>query len=112
MPTKGKSLTPDELVLRGAAILKRYSHLDDWERGSSTGKAHLVNTMTLKVEEIRIGGMAFVTAEEARLNAHAIAAFARRMRIRIQIDQQPGKAPRIFVHEADWQNALSVLCAL
>jgi hypothetical protein len=117
MPTKRREpLTDDEMVLRGAAILKRYQHPDDWERGSSTGKAHLLNTMTLKVEELRIGnpapGMAANDADQARDDAHAIAAFARWLRIKIQIDQQPGKAPRIYVRDTDWQDALAVLKAL
>lgn len=53
----------------GAAILKRYKHPDDWREGSGTGKPHLVHTMVLKVEDIRLGGQAYVDEAAARLSA-------------------------------------------
>jgi hypothetical protein len=109
-------LGPEELVLRGAIVLRRYRHPGDWEDGSSTGKAHLIRTMTLKVEELRIGnpppGLPANDPTQARTNARAILAFARELRINIQVDQQVGKAPRIYVPEADWPDALAVLQAL
>ena len=111
-----EELGPEELVLRGAVILRRYRHPGDWEDGSSTGKVHLIRTKTLRVEELRIGnpppGLPANDPAQARSDARAILAFARELRIRIQVDQQVGKAPRIYVAEDEWPNALAVLQAL
>lgn len=109
-------LGPEELALRGAAILRRYKNPERWEDGSSTGKTHLINTRTIRVEEIRIGnpppGLPANDEATARQNAQAILAFARQLRVRIQVDQQPGKAPRIYVANDEWQHVLPILEAL
>ncbi len=104
------------LVLRGSVILSRYRHPEDWEDGNSTGKPHLRGTKTLRVEEIRIGnpppGLPANDEAHARREARAILAFARELRVRIQVDQQPGKAPRIYVANDEWQHVLPVLQSL
>ena len=109
----------DELALRGAFILKHYRHPDDWRPGSDTSRIHLMRCRVLKVEEIRIGnpppGFAANDPDQARLNARAIAAFARAVRLQpyqLLIDQQDGKAPYIYVPDEHWAVVLPLLQAL
>lgn len=84
----------------GAKILKRYKHPDSWKDGSSTGKAHLARKTVLKVEEIRLGGGAFVSRSEAVGNAKAIRAWAGSVGLspaKFTIDQREGYAPYVVV---------------
>jgi len=109
----------EKLALRGAAILRRYRHPEDWKEGSETGKPHLMRCKVLKVEELRIGnpppGFAANNPSEAHLNAKAIRAFGRATRIRpeqLRIEQRLGFAPYVYVPETDWEIVLPLLQAL
>jgi hypothetical protein len=92
-------LTPAEV---GAEILARYQHPDSWADGRSTGKPHLIGKKVLKVEEIRLGGMAFVDEQTARDNAGAIRAWVGSVGLatyHVTFDQQYDKAPYVVVPE-------------
>jgi hypothetical protein len=85
---------------RGADILRRYRHPESWENGASTLKHHLAGKMVLKVEELRLGGDAFVNEEDARENAAAIRVFAQSAGLppyKLTLDQVQGRAPYVVV---------------
>lgn len=85
---------------RGADILRRYRHPESWENGASTLKHHLAGMMVLKIDEIRLGGGAFINEQDDRANAAAIRAFAHSAGLppyKLTLDQVPGKAPYAVV---------------
>jgi hypothetical protein len=90
----------NKLAERGGELLARYRHPGDWAEGNSTGKIHLIGQKILRVEEIRIGGMAFVSEETALANADAIRAWAGSVGLQpfqFMLDQQRDKAPYVMV---------------
>jgi hypothetical protein len=100
----------------GADIFRRYRHPESWKDGRSTGKPHLIGKTVLKVEEIRLGGGAFVRAEDARANAAAIRAFAQSAGLapyQLTLDQTVDKAPYVVVPTQYFEiDVLPVLRAL
>ncbi len=100
-----------DLAQLGGDILRRYP-LEYWETGRSTGKAHHVGRRILKVEEIRFGGGAFVTPDEARTNVAAIRAWMASAGLKpyqILFDHQPDKAPYIMVPEAHFDEVTATI---
>lgn len=94
---------------RGAEILRRYHHPESWEDGRLTGKPHLIGKKVLKVEEIRLGGMAFVSEQDARVNAAAIRAFAQSAGLppyKLTLDQVQGKAPYVVVPDEYFESEI------
>lgn len=112
-------MTPEELALLGAVILRRYRHPEAWGDGRGTGKPHLVRARILKVEELRLGSMPLrlpsVGPEQARIHARAIQAWMKVVRIQpyqLLIDQRPDRAPYLYVPNQHWDTVLPLLQAL
>lgn len=106
----------DKFAEMGGKLLGSYRHPDDWAEGNSTGKMHLIGRKILKVEEIRIGGMAFVSEEVAMANAEAIRAWAGSVGLKpfqLTLDQQRDKAPYVVVPQQYFEDpVLPLLQAL
>ena len=107
---------PELMVLYGAVILRQYRHPTDWEDGGQTGKQHLRGAKVLKVEEIRLGKLPFgippIPTALAEYSAQCIAAWARAVGLtpdQFRIDQQPDKAPYIYVPKIHWNRVLPLL---
>jgi hypothetical protein len=90
----------------GAEILRRYRHPGSWKNGRDTSRVHLFGALVLKVEEIRLGGDAFVSEAAARSNAAAIMAWAASVGLppyKLTIDHPLGKAPYVVVPKQYFQ---------
>ncbi len=90
----------------GADVLRQYQHPDGWIDGRSTGKPNLMGKMVLIVEEIRLGGMGFLTQEQALGNVAAIRAWAGSVGLgpqHLAFDHQPDMTPYVVVPEAYFQ---------
>jgi len=104
------SATRQELITLGAKILRRYRHPESWEDGSRVGKSHLIGSMTLLVEELRLSGRS--TDAAAHVNAHAIRTWAKSVGIepyQLKLDARYGLAPRIYVPNEHWAFVLEKL---
>lgn len=113
------ALREEDLALRGAKILRRYHHPDDWESGNSTGVFSLRRCRALCVNELHLGtpvpGGAPNDPDRVRRNAQAILACARGLGLKphqLRIHQRPGSTSYVYVPEGDWDIVLPRLQSL
>ncbi|HXH26707.1 MAG TPA: hypothetical protein VNG90_02340 [Candidatus Acidoferrum sp.] len=91
------STSPDEkLISIGKTVLAIYRHPDSWKGGEGSR----AGSMVLKVEEIRVGGDAFVSKFDSDINAKAILAWAASVGIKpfqLTLTREQNKAPYVVV---------------
>ena len=103
-------------ALRGAALMKRYAHPDQWWDGDTIDDPRTRGMNVLRMTEIQRGPAAEITDIEARANAEAIRSWAVYTRLVRDIDaliiNDPEYDAYVAVPQQEWDTVLPMLQAL